>query len=168
MQRIDLYGLIQQLQSNPPTPRTPRTPRTGDKKQKVIKPWTKSEDETLKKTVETYGMNNWMTVAQQFPGRKPKQCKERYLNHLDPNITRKPWTEEEDQIMLKYREIYGNKWSEIKNFLPGRTANQIKNRFFSHFAEKLSMEGKKVKMLNSVFVPSTTEFSVIEDSPRFY
>ena len=105
---------------------------------------------------------------------------------MDPNIIRKPWTEEEDQLMLKYRKQFGNKWSEIKNYIPGRTANQIKNRFFSHFAESLNVEEKKnlkklsksdsersnennqYNQIGSVFVPSNIEYFVIQNSPRYY
>ena len=177
---IELRGLIESLQN---TPRTPQTPRTEIKKSKNIIPWSKTEDEQLRKGVEKYGIDNWEIIAESFPQRTKKQCKERYHNHLDPNITRKAWTEEEDNLMLMYRQQFGNKWSEITKYIPGRTANQIKNRFFSHFAEHMDENERKLKKkkgcssdsngstglsIQSVFVPSNTEYSVIQNSPRYY
>ncbi len=32
-------------------------------------------------------------------GRTGKQCRERWHNHLDPNINKNAWTEEEEKIM---------------------------------------------------------------------
>ena len=160
---MDLIGLIKQIEKGPQTSRT-----IEKRKVKVIKSWTKVEDELLKKGIEKYGINNWGMVAELIPRRTKKQCKERYYNHLDPNIVRKPWTEEEDQLMLFYRSRFGNKWSKIKKYLPGRTANHIKNRFFSHFADKIEFEEQQRRKVPSVFVPSNTEYTIILNSPRFY
>ncbi len=55
-----------------------------------------------------------------FKNRSGKQCRERWHNHLDPNINKDYWTEkEENTLFLKHLE-YGNKWSDIAHFLPGR------------------------------------------------
>jgi hypothetical protein len=48
------------------------------------------------------------------------QCRERWLNHLDPSINKGEWTEEEDQILLKAQAQWGNSWTKIAELLPGR------------------------------------------------
>ena len=53
--------------------------------------------------------------------RTGKQCRERYNNHLNPNIKKGDWCEEEDQMLMRMNELYGNKWTKIAQFLPGRS-----------------------------------------------
>lgn len=67
-----------------------------------------------------------MTLNSQRNG---KQCRERWVNFLNPNIRRDPFTIEEDLIILVKRLNIGNKWSEIIKDMEGSTENNVKNRF---------------------------------------
>jgi len=40
----------------------------------------------LVKLVEQFGLRKWSYIAQLLPGRVGKQCRERWHNHLRPNI----------------------------------------------------------------------------------
>lgn len=91
--------------------------------------WTKSEDDTLLKLVYKDGPGNWSTVAESLPRRTAKQCRERWHNHLDPNIENIEWTKEEDERLMTSQKEYGNQWSKIRRLFPGRTDNSIRNRF---------------------------------------
>lgn len=55
-----------------------------------------------------------------FKNRSGKQCRERWHNHLDPNINKDYWSEKEENILFMKHIEYGNKWSDIAKFLPGR------------------------------------------------
>jgi hypothetical protein len=63
-------------------------------------PWTVEEDNILKMLVFEFGPKDWSKIASNLPGRIGKQCRERWVNHLDPNIKKGPFTEEEENVKI--------------------------------------------------------------------
>ena len=94
--------------------------------QKVLKvgltrgPWTDDEDKKLMQLVETFGPRKWSAIAEELPGRIGKQCRERWHNHLNPNLKRKAWSDDEDRRILECHMKMGNRWAEMSKYLPGR------------------------------------------------
>ncbi|KAK8885456.1 hypothetical protein M9Y10_040904 [Tritrichomonas musculus] len=102
--------------------------------------WTRQEDEVIINFVHTYGCKSWTKLASLLPGRIGKQCRERWLNHLNPELNRGPWTPEEDQQLLLLHEQFGNHWSKISYLMPSRADNMIKNRWYSTLSKKTKAE----------------------------
>ena len=95
------------------------------------RPWTAKEDARLVDVVGRVGAANWSLIAAEVDGRTGKQCRERWTNHLTPDVSKATWSQEEDELITRGVEELGTKWSEIVKRLPGRTDNAIKNRYNS-------------------------------------
>lgn len=101
--------------------------------------WQSWEDELLQSVVLVEGTKHWTAVAKAvnrrghsgMQVRHGKQCRERWYNHLDPELKKGNWTREEDLYLLEKQQELGNRWSEIARMLLGRNENSVKNRFKS-------------------------------------
>ncbi|XP_051230863.1 transcription factor MYB44-like [Lolium perenne] len=97
------------------------------------KAWTQEEDTVLREQVRLHGgPSKWNTICQALPGRNGPACRQRWFRFLSPTIdVDKPFTAEEDQIIVTNHARYGNYWTTIAHFLPGRSDLAIHNRWKS-------------------------------------
>jgi hypothetical protein len=103
------------------------TPRNvgGTRKNK----WSVEQDAQLIAAIQEVGQSSWSEVAALVPGRTGKQCRERWLDKLSPDLLKDDWSAEEDSILLTKQEELGHAWAKIREFLPGRSIGAVKNRW---------------------------------------
>jgi hypothetical protein len=112
-----------------------------DRQERAFKPHVKfspAEDKKLRSLVDSIDNVGWNAVADEMDGKNPRQCRERWINYLAPNLKTEPWTADEDSLLMdKYCEL-GGRWVQITHFFPNRTDCMVKNRF-----NKLWRRGRK-------------------------
>ncbi|GKV05129.1 hypothetical protein SLEP1_g17171 [Rubroshorea leprosula] len=119
--------------------------------------WTKEEDDKLRLAVEAFGERDWQSAASALTGRtgtqcsnrhlycymqmekitssnqaksgQMVQCRERWVNSLDPSLSRSKWSEEEDLRLEAAIEEHGYCWSKVAACMPSRTDNQCWRRW---------------------------------------
>jgi hypothetical protein len=107
-------------------PRIPRPQTIGHIHKKK---WTAEEDAMLTAAVDEFGVFEWPRVAAKVPKRTGKQCRERWIDKLSPDVLRGDWAPEEDSTLLAKEAELGHAWSKIREFLPGRSTGAVKNRW---------------------------------------
>jgi hypothetical protein len=84
------------------------------------------------------GKSDWSAIAQHFPSRTSRQCRDRWKHYISPDVVIGSWSEADDGVLLRKVAEFGPKWSTIAQFFPGRTDIGIKNRY-------ISITGRKAK-----------------------
>jgi hypothetical protein len=137
-------------------------------------PWTIEEDRSLLEWIKAEGPCKWSQCADFIQGRSGKQCRERWFNTLNPNVKKGGWTAEEDYAIFKNFAQSGSKWSKIAEYLPGRTENSIKNRFYSTLrriasdSKKSSTYGGEIQKSEKLSVSCTETSTPLVDLLKFF
>ncbi|ODM94492.1 Myb-related protein A [Orchesella cincta] len=132
--------------------RGPRT-RTRDSKMpdrwsKVLSPnlikgqWTKEEDDKVVLLVNQYGPKKWTLIAKHLKGRIGKQCRERWHNHLNPDINKAHWSETEDNIIIDAHAKWGNQEAPQDQARHQAGGREQRKQLFSFFDSGIDSEVK--------------------------
>lgn len=79
---------------------------------------------------------SWEVIAARMHDRSARQCRERFLNYLSPELRQGPWSAAEDELLFKKVDECGNKWAAISQCFEGRSENDVKNRWHSHLKNR--------------------------------
>ncbi|OHS99545.1 r2r3-MYB transcription factor [Tritrichomonas foetus] len=114
-------------------------PQVDQKKKKSNKKkFTPEEDQIIINLVGDDKYPKWSAICEQIPGKTARQCRERYQHYLAPNISNKPWTEEEEALLHKLYSQFGKNWAKISEFFDGRTNTYLKNKWNLHNRKKMN------------------------------
>ena len=124
-------------------------------KSKSRRMFTVEEDRLIVSYIQRVGRVDFPAIAAQLPGRTTRQVRDRYKSYLRPDITNKPWTHEEDRLLIQKHAEYGPRWSRIQAYFPDRSTVNIKNRWAS--IGKLQKENNKEKTFIQPTVSMVTQ-----------
>jgi hypothetical protein len=91
--------------------------------------FTPEEDDLLRSSIHLYGTSNWSLIAEHVGEKTARQCKERWVNYLSPDLNLRPWSPDEDALLLQKHAELGSRWAKIAKFFANRTDGMVKNRF---------------------------------------
>lgn len=106
--------------------------------------WSEIEDRSLIALIEKHGQN-WTLLSECMKSRSSKQCRERWMNHLNPKLKKTKWSAEEDAKLLELAALYPRKWAEMARGIPGRTENMAKCRYHTLVRRKAKLDRLKTK-----------------------
>ena len=91
--------------------------------------WTEEEDFKLLLAVQYYG-TNWKAVSTIVATRDQAQCRQRWKRYLDPNLSKEPWTPDEENKLKNLVDKYGEKsWVKIAAEMEHRSDVQCRYRY---------------------------------------
>ena len=143
-------------------------PKSGSpSKKNPPKTWSKEEDAQLLNLVQRMQIPvKWSYVAQNMDARSGKQCRERYVNHLNPRLKSCDWSPIEDAIIFHLYNTCGSQWAKMSKMIPGRTDNGIKNRFHNLRRQLEREDEQRMRLSKSDDFPEEVRLDRIRTFPE--
>lgn len=128
---------------------------------KRARPWNADEDRRLLAGILRNGTDNWSLVAEIVGDTRTRaQCSQRWFRGLDPRISKKRWSPEEDKKLLDFVEEYGETaWAKIANSMGNRSDVQCRY----HYQQLKKMMRKPSKHMRSQH--SSSKYRVRDEKP---
>ena len=146
---------------------SPTSSAGGSKRKNGPKAWTKEEDALLLSIVQSMRMPmKWSIVAQSLPERTGKQCRERYVNHLNPRLKITDWSPLEDATIFHLYNTIGSHWAKMSKMIPGRTDNGIKNRFHNLRRQLEREDEHRLRLSTARDFPEEIRLDRLRDFPE--
>jgi hypothetical protein len=104
--------------------------------------WTEDENKKLIEAYVKYEGKNWSAIAKAVGNKTSDQCNQHWHRVLNPAISKKPWTDDEDnQLVARVNEYGESSWKKISEGLRGRTDLQCRHRW-TQIKKTISKGGK--------------------------
>ncbi|KEQ81408.1 hypothetical protein M438DRAFT_348186 [Aureobasidium pullulans EXF-150] len=93
--------------------------------------WTPQEDDLMLKLLATHAPCDWNRISDLMQTRSPKQCSERWTQHLRQDLDHSAFTRYECWAIQNLVAQYGTSWALIAQHLPHRSERKIKNWWYN-------------------------------------
>eukprot|EP00557_Chaetoceros_sp_GSL56_P011227 CAMPEP_0176486158 /NCGR_PEP_ID=MMETSP0200_2-20121128/5420_1 /TAXON_ID=947934 /ORGANISM="Chaetoceros sp., Strain GSL56" /LENGTH=523 /DNA_ID=CAMNT_0017882843 /DNA_START=114 /DNA_END=1685 /DNA_ORIENTATION=- len=154
--------------TNRSSPDKESPPKSGSpNKKNPPKTWSRQEDAQLLSLVQRMQHPvKWSYVAQNMEGRSGKQCRERYVNHLNPLLKHCDWSPIEDATIFHLYNVTGSQWATMSKMIPGRTDNGIKNRFHNLRRQLEREDEQRMRLSKTKDFPDEVRLDKIRVFPK--
>ncbi|KAL0476390.1 Myb-related protein [Acrasis kona] len=80
--------------------------------------WTEDENRRLVEAVVKYEGKNWQAIAEEVANKTQDQCNQHWHRVINPLISKDPWTEEEDEILVQaVSDVGESSWKKVSERL---------------------------------------------------
>jgi len=126
--------------------------------------FSKEEDQKIVEMYFSTDSPRWDVISRYLPGRSPRQCRDRFNNYLNPDLTNHGWNMDEDQKLSSLVRTIGFKWVQISQFFNGRSPNNVKNRWYKHLCPAISARKlkKSSRVKNSEMKKTDTTQNIVD------
>jgi hypothetical protein len=114
--------------------------------------FTFEEDSLLTRLVTDHRHANWKQIALMMGTRNARQCRERWQNYLNPDLSQQHWTREDDILLQQKVQEHGVKWHTISSFFQNRAPIFLRNRW-----QRIERRLAKSELCNRASDPADTE-----------
>lgn len=107
-------------------------PRRSESARPIIRRrwWSAQEDNQLNQLVARHGSKDWPRIAACLGEISSRMCRQRWMNHLRPLLSKGEWTPIEDQALWETVTEVGPKWVQISSeHMPCRSEVDLLNRW---------------------------------------
>jgi myb proto-oncogene protein len=127
---------------------------------KIKNKFSEAEDRALRELVGQYGDSDWGLISSKMPNRNVRQCHDRWVYYLSPDINNEPWTEEEEMELINLINSVGLRWVKISKIHGKRNDVQLKNRW------NIIKRRMNLKISHGKVVPISKPRSIAKKSKR--
>ena len=99
--------------------------------------FTPEEDDIIVKLKTQKTPLRWEEISKHTKGKTAKQCCDRYNQYLRISKKRVPWTQEEDEILLRFVKENGHCWKKAESLL-SRDNVDIKKRWYNKLNKEMN------------------------------
>ncbi|KAM3140073.1 hypothetical protein pb186bvf_007873 [Paramecium bursaria] len=101
--------------------------------------WTSVEDKLLKNLINIHG-TKWIRISQELNDRNPSQCAQRWKRIKPESNGRRPWTKEEDDLLITLHNYLGSNWKKMTESFTDRSGKSIRERIVNHLAIQINKD----------------------------